>query len=108
MLFTWLIAAFVAGAFVSTFFDEIMNWAKDVFNSLSASIKKAWVYIRRVPGAIQEFIRYILNGRMVDEPKPQVTSWEEVEEMYKNGDIDKKTYEELKEKHLKKIGELER
>ena len=50
MLFTWLIAAFIGGCLVGAFFDEIMDWAKDMFNRLSSYVKKAWVYIRRVPG----------------------------------------------------------
>lgn len=108
MLFTWLITGFIVGTLFATFFDEIMNWAKGVFNSLSNSVKKAWVYIRRVPGAIVQMIRYILYGEVIEEKTKRALSWEEIVEMHERGDMDDDTFYALKAEHEKKIAEMDR
>ncbi len=110
MLFTWLIGIGVATLLVATFLDEIMNWAKDMFNRLSNSVKQAWVYIRRVPGGIMEMLRYILNGRMVQEPRsnPIPVEWEEVERMYKEKKITKAMYEKMKADQYAEVAEMNR
>lgn len=54
MLFTWLIAAIISGGLIVAFYDEIKDWAEGLFNSLSSYIRKAWVYIRRIPGGIKQ------------------------------------------------------
>lgn len=108
MLFTWLIAAFIGGCLVGAFFDEIMNWAKDMFNRLSSSVKKAWVYIRRVPGGIEQLIRYIQNGTMFEEGVKKEMKWEKVVEMHENGEMDDDTFNALKAERDKKIAEMDR
>ena len=108
MLFTWLIAAFIGGCLVSAFFDEIMDWAKDMFNRLSSYVKKAWVYIRRVPGGIKQMIRYIQNGTMLEEYEKKEVEWEEIVKMHENGDIDDETFNALKAERDKKIAEMDR
>ena len=107
MLFTWLIATAIAVGVVATFFDEIMEWAKDVFNRVSGYVKKAWVYIRRVPGALKEMVRYIQYGKMYEIPKE--VEWQKIEQMYRNGEIDEKTYQDLKANRGEmKVAELNR
>lgn len=108
MIFTWLIAGVVAGFLLGTFLEEIMDWAKEVFENLSSSVRKAWVYIRRIPGGIKQMIRFIQNGKMVKIDEPKNVEWEDVVEMYKNGKIDEKTFKELEENHEKEIAELNR
>lgn len=108
MFFTWLIAGFIAGMLVGAFFEEIMKWAKDMFNSLSSYVKKAWVYIRRVPNGIRQMIRYIQNGTMVEEGEKKEVDWEEIVRMHENGDIDDDTFNALKEERDKKIAEMNR
>ena len=85
-----------------------MDWAKEVFENLSSSVRKAWVYIRRIPGGIKQMIRFIQNGKMVVIDEPKNVEWEDVLEMYKNGELDEKTFKELKENQEKKIAELNR
>lgn len=108
MFITWLLAGIVAGFFVGAFFEEIIEWAKEIFDNISSSVRKAWVYIRRIPAGLKEMIRYILHGKVVEVPKE--VDWETVCEMHKNGDIDDETFRELEAKHNEdiKIAELNR
>lgn len=107
MLFTWLVATFVAGVLIGTFLDEIVEWAKGVFGRLSNFIKRAWVFIRRIPGALKEMVRYIQDGRMKEEPRE--VSWDEIVAMHNRGDIDDDTFRELEQSYNeRKIADLER
>lgn len=107
MLFTWLVVAFAIGAAFGTFLDEIVEWAKGVFGRLSNFIKRVWVYIRRIPGALKEMVRYIKDGRMVEEPRE--VSWDEIVAMHDRGDIDDATFRELEQSYNeRKIADLER
>ena len=108
MVFTWLIVALTGIVLVSAFFEEIMDWAKDMFNRLSSSVKKAWVYIRRVPGGIKQMIRYIQNGTMLVDSVTKVMEWEEIVEMHENGEMDDDTFNALKAERDKKIAEIDR
>lgn len=108
MLITWLLLGFVTGLVIGAFLDEIIDWAKKAFDRLSSAIKKAWVYIRRVPGGIKKMIEYIENGKFKRETETEEVSWEEIEERHRNGDIDDETYNALKAERDKKIAELNR
>lgn len=109
MLLTWLItAALVTGIVVGALIREIMDWAKDVFDRLSSMIKKAWVYIRRIPGGIKQMVRYIKYGTMMETSEVKEATWEEVVRMYKDGEIDDDTFNVLKAGHDKKIADLKR
>ncbi|MDO4950397.1 MAG: hypothetical protein Q4E55_09640, partial [Bacteroidales bacterium] len=109
MLLTCLIAAaFIGGIVVGVLINEIMDWAKDVFNSLSNMVKKAWVYIRRIPGGIKKMIRYIKYGEVVETSEVVTVSWEEVVRMHEDGEIDDDTFNALKARQDKKIAELNR
>lgn len=108
MFITWLIGAIIVGAVVGTFLADIMDWAKDVFNRLSPYIRKAWVYIKRIPGAIKQMVRYIQNGTMYEEAERNEVSWPEIEEMHDRGDIDDETYNNLRAEREAKIAEMNR
>lgn len=108
MLFTWLITSIFIGGFIATFYDEIKVWAEDLFNSLSGYIRKAWVYIRRIPGGIKQMIRYIQNGLMMEESQKKEVEWDEIVRMHENGDIDDETFNALKAERDKKIAEMSR
>lgn len=108
MFFTWLIGGFVLGMLVGAFFDEIMDWAKDMFNRLSSYVRKAWVYIRRVPGGIRQMIRYIQNGSMMEEGEKKEVDWDEIVRMHEEGEIDDDTFNALKAERDKKIAEMDR
>lgn len=89
------------------FLDEIVEWAKRVFDRPSNDIKKAWVYIRRVPGALKEMVRYIQDGRMKEETRE--VSWNEIVAMHDSSDIDDDTFEQLEQSfNGKQIAELYR
>lgn len=94
--------------FIATFYDEIKVWAEDLFNSLSGYIRKAWVYIRRIPGGIKQMIRYIQNGLMMEESQKKEVEWDEIVRMHENGDIDDETFNALKAERDKKIAEMSR
>lgn len=108
MLFTWLIAAIISGGLIVAFYDEIKAWAEGLFNSLSSYIRKAWVYIRRIPGGIKQMIRYIQNGSMMEESQKKEVEWDEIVRMHENGDIDDETFNALKAERDKKIAEMSR
>lgn len=108
MIFTWLVGAFIAGMFIGVFFDEICDWAKKVFERLSSSVRKGWTYLKRVPGGVKTFIRYIKDGTVYEPGDVKEVAWEEVVAAHDRGEIDDDTYKELKENHLKKIAELNR
>lgn len=108
MIFTWLVGAVIAGMLIGAFFDEICNWAKGVFERLSSSVKKGWTYLKRVPGGVKAFIRYVKNGTIYESGEDHEVSWEDVVAAYNRGEIDDDTYEELEKNHLKKVGELNR
>lgn len=109
MIVTWLIAGIITGVLVGiAFYDDIVKWAKNMFARLSSYVKKAWVFIRRVPGGIKQMIRYIQNGSMQEESEPREVEWDEIVRMWKNGDIDDDTFYALKDERDKKIAELNR
>lgn len=104
----WLLFGFFVGGLFAVFIDEIMDWANDVFERLSNYVKKAWVYIRRVPGGIKHMLRYIQNGKMYEESDKKEVEWSEIVIMHDNGDIDDDTFNALKAEREKKIGEFDR
>jgi len=108
MFVTWLLLGAAVGFLAGVFLDEIIDWAKDMFNSLSSYVRKALVYIRRVPGGIKQMIRYIQNGSMMEESEKKEVDWDEIVRMHDNGDIDDETFNALRAERDKKIAELDR
>lgn len=104
----WFLAGLIFGGLFAVFMDDIMDWAKDVFERLSSYVKKAWVYIRRVPGGIKHMLRYIQNGTMYEESDKTEVEWSEIVRMHDNGEIDDDTFNALKAEREKKIGEIDR
>lgn len=105
---TVFLLGLLAGVAVGYFLDDIIDWAKDIFSELEDYVKKAWVYVKRVPGAIKQFIRYIKNGRMVERTEEKDVSLEDLRRMRDNGDISQEEYEILSSELERKIAELNR
>lgn len=109
-MFIWLIGGFILGTLFAAFFEEIMEWAQEVFNRISSLVRKAWVYIKRVPGAVKRMVRYIKDGRMVEETTTVTTelSYEDLKQMLEDGCITQKEFDELVANMPAKVGELDR
>ena len=92
-----LISGFLLGVIVGTFLEEIIEWAKKFAEEvLSPFIKKVFVYLQRLPGAIKRFVRYVKDGKMVEqEGGEHEVSLEELERMYQEGHISQKEFEQL-------------
>lgn len=92
-----LISGLLLGVVIGTFLEEIIDWAKNfVENVLSPFIKKVFVYLQRLPGAIKRFIRYIKDGMMMEqEGGEHKVSLEELERMYREGHITREEFEQL-------------
>jgi hypothetical protein len=92
-----LISGLLLGVVIGTFLEEIIDWAKKfVENDLPIIIKKAFVYLKRLPGAIIRFIRYIKDGKMMEkEGGEHEVSLEELERMYREGHITREEFEQL-------------
>ena len=61
-----MITAFLLGFALGTclaFIDEIIAWAKNMLARLASWIKRAQVWIQRIPGAIKQFLYYMENGQ---------------------------------------------
>jgi len=52
-----------AGFFVGLYLEEIINWAKNALERLKSAIRKAAVWIQRVPSGIKQFLYYIEHGQ---------------------------------------------
>lgn len=61
-MITAFLLGFAIGFGIGTFLDEIIEWAKDMMALISAWIKRAQVWIQRIPGAIKQFLYYMENG----------------------------------------------
>ena len=98
----------LGGIVLGYFLDDIIDWAKDIFNDLEEYVKKAWVYVKRVPGAVKQFIRYIKNGTMYERTSETLVTPERLREMRDDGDISQEEYEVLMSEYERKIAELNR
>ena len=61
-----MITAFLLGFALGTclaLIDEIIAWAKNMLARLASWIKRAQVWIQRIPGAIKQFLYYMENGQ---------------------------------------------
>lgn len=97
MFITTFIAGVIVGALLATFLDEIIEFAKDLLRKLPSYIRKAKMYLQRVPGAIKAFIRYIRDGGMYEAPvdKERPVTPDELAEMRRNNEITQQEYEDL-------------
>lgn len=59
---TVFLLGFALGFTIGTFLDEIIAWAKNMMARISVWIKRAQVWIQRIPGAIKQFLYYMENG----------------------------------------------
>lgn len=107
-LILWGVLAVLVGATIAAFFEDIMKWAKNLFDHLAPIVRKAWVYIKRVPGAVKQFFRYMENKTVYEETEKREVSLEELKEMKENGDLSQKEYEILISEYKRKIGEFDR
>lgn len=86
---------------MATFWDEIIEWGKEMLEMLEESVRTAWTYISRLPTAALKAIRYIKDGVLVerkdrfenvdiltdediDQMVPQPLSREQAEELKRN------------------------
>lgn len=56
------IGLLTTGFLIGYFLDEIIDWGKRMLERLASWIKRVIVKIRRIPGAIKQFIYYVENG----------------------------------------------
>ncbi len=61
-MITAFLLGFAFGACL-VFIDEIIAWAKNMLARLASWIKRAQVWIQRIPGAIKQFLYYMENGQ---------------------------------------------
>lgn len=108
MLFTWLIVGVLIGGVFVALLEQIRAWAEHEFNGLVNTIKKAWVYIRRIPGGIKQMLRYIRDGRMYEKESDRVVEKEKWEEMYNDGTLNDDEYNQLVAGDELKIASIER
>lgn len=92
----------------SPFIGEIIEWAKNVFENLASYIRKAWVSVRRIPGAIRQYVHYIKDGKIYEVARETMVLDEELCMMLKNDNISQEEYEALTSEVLRKIAELNR
>lgn len=109
-MISWLLLGLLGSVAVAAlcFIDEIIEWAKEIFEEISSAVKKAWVYVKRVPGAVKQFVRYIQNGTMYERTEEKPVSLETLQQMRDNGDITQEEYETLVSERERKIAELNR
>lgn len=107
-LILWGVLAVLVGATITAYFEDIMKWAKNLFDDLAPIIRKAWVYVQRVPGAVKQFFRYIENKTMYEKTEKREVSPEELKRMRDNGDLSQEEYEILRSEYERKIGEFDR
>lgn len=106
MLISWLLPQpfiLCPSFFIGVLWDEIMDWAKDVLNRLSSVVRKAGVYIKRIPNAIKVIVKHILGK--VETTKSELTT-EDIEQMLKGGVITEQHANDLlvgREVHLANI-----
>lgn len=55
-------AGLIGGTLIAAFIDEIIDWAKRTMAIISSWIKRAQVWIQRIPGGIKQFLYYVKNG----------------------------------------------
>lgn len=91
-----------------TFIEEIINWAKNIFDEIASSVLKAWVYVRKISGAIKQFMRYLNDGTIFERTKITSVSLEHLCEMKEKGDISQREYEVLISEQATKIAEINR
>ncbi|MDO4950267.1 MAG: hypothetical protein Q4E55_08955 [Bacteroidales bacterium] len=77
------------------FLNQIKEWAEVVFKSISSKVKKAWVYICRIPGGIKQMLRYIFEGVMYETIQSKPVDMKTIENMYKDKILSKEEYEQL-------------
>lgn len=65
MISTFLLgfaAGLIGGTLIAAFINEIIDWAKRTMAIISSLIKRAQVWIQRIPCGIKQFLYYVKNG----------------------------------------------
>lgn len=86
MIVEFLIGAAVGGILTTVilaFLDEIIDWAKEQFRKLASWIKRSVVKIKRLPGAIKQFIYYVENGTVKVNTETRDATSEEIDDLRK-------------------------
>lgn len=86
MIVEFLIGAAVGGILTTVilaFLDEIIDWAKEQFRKLASWIKRSVVKIKRLPGAIKQFMYYVENGTVKVKTEERDATPEEIDDLRK-------------------------
>lgn len=87
MIVEFLIGAAVGGILttvVLAFLDDIIDWAKEQFRKLASWIKRSVVKIKRLPGAVKQFMYYVENGTVKVKTEERDATQEEIDDL-RNG-----------------------
>lgn len=77
-------AGAVIGGVIAYFLDEIVNWGKQMFKNLASWIRRAIVKIKRLPGAIKQFLYYVENGTVKVKTETRDATEDEIDELRKS------------------------
>lgn len=105
MLFTWIIGTVIAGALLASFFDDVMDWAKEKLAQLSSYIRKAKVFIRRAYGSVVVTLKHLFGE---EKHEVQDLTVEEAYQLYKDGVITYQQYLDFKNGRDVHLGDVER
>lgn len=85
-LFGW-VAVFLLGAALAAFWEEVKEWANEIIDDIKSFAQKAMVYVQRIPGAVKEFVYYLVNGkvRVRETPIDRSLTDEEIDKMVEKG-----------------------
>ena len=80
-MITAFLLGFAFGACL-VFIDEIIAWAKNMLARLASWIKRAQVWIQRIPGAIKQFLYYMENGQYMVKETVRPATQSEINKEY--------------------------
>lgn len=106
-IFLASLAGAIAGGLIVKFWDQILDWARSVINRVASWVKKAWVYIQRIPGAIKQFVRFIKDGDIYEETTTRRLTDDEIYQMYLDGELSYDDYQKIMSGRKEKFAEFE-
>ncbi len=71
----------IVGMFIATYIDEIIDWAKNAMMKIAAGVKKAQIWIKRIPSGIKQFLYYIKNGEYMVKERERPATPEEIKKI---------------------------
>lgn len=113
-MFIWVsvgLAALIAGgAALIIYWDEIKNWVSEKFAQLSSKVKKAYANLLYKGGRLIKKIFFVEDGKpkVIENPRPQTLTLDQLEQAYRNGELTKEQYENLKKEIAVEVGSISR